>query len=125
MSTLLSSAFLLAFIAMALTYPMYFLELSAFGKIMTRDHPDLVGQQPLSLSDSYRLLQRVQSGRFGGIQLSAEALLAHKRTKRLLYIAMSLFMVVLFIGLAEAVLSKPTGLAEQFMSGLALQQRTA
>jgi len=96
---------------MALTYPMYFLELSAFGKIMVRDHSDLVGQQPLNLSDSYKFLQHVKAGRIGDTQLSSEALLAHTRAKRLLYIGISLFMVFLFIGLTDAVLNKHVGRA--------------
>jgi len=111
MNTLISSIFLLALAAMAITYPMYFLELSTFGKIMVRDHSDLVGQHSLNLGDSYKFLQGVKAGRIGDTQLSPEALLAHIRAKRLLYIGMSLFMVVLFIGLTQAVLSKHAGRA--------------
>jgi len=111
MSTLTSIIFLLALAAMALVYPMYFLELSAFGKVMARDHSDLIGRQRLSLGDSYKLLQSVKAGQLGDSKLSSDALLAHSRAKRLLYVGMSLFMVVLFIGLTDAVLSKHVGRA--------------
>ena len=111
MSTLISSVFLLALAAMALVYPMYFLALAAFGKIMVRAHPELVGQQPLSLGSSYKLLEGVKSGQIGDTQLSGEALIAHTQAKRLLYIGMALFMIVLFVGLTDAVLSKHAGRA--------------
>jgi hypothetical protein len=90
---------------------MYFISLSSFGKIMVRDHSDLVGQHRLSLRDSYKFLQSVKTGRLGDRQISSDAALAHKRAKRLLYIGVSLFMVVLFIGLTDAVISKSAGQA--------------
>ena len=111
MSTLIGLIFLLAIAAVALVYLMYFIDLSTFGKIMVRDHPDLVGQRRLSLRDSYKFLQVVKAGRLGNSELSADALRAHSRATRLLYIGMALFMVVLFIGLTEAVLSKHAGRA--------------
>jgi hypothetical protein len=111
MSTLTSLIFLFALAAMAIVYPMYFVDLFAFGKIMVRDHSGLVGQQRLSLGDSYKLLQSIRAGRLGDTPLSSEALLAHSRAKRLLYIGASLFMVFLFIGLTDAVLSKHVGRA--------------
>jgi hypothetical protein len=111
MSTLVSLIFLLSVAAMALVYPMYFFDLSAFGKIMVRDHSALVGQQRLSLADSYKVLQSIKAGRLGDTPLSPEALLVHSRAKRLLYIGAALFMVVLFIGLTDAVLSKHAGRA--------------
>jgi hypothetical protein len=111
MSTLISLVFLLALAAMALVYPMYFLELSAFGKIMARDHSALVGPKRLSFGDSYKVLQRIRAGQLGSTQLSPDAQLAHSRTKRLLYIGASLFMLFLFIGLTGAVLSNHAGRA--------------
>ncbi|MCR6663801.1 MAG: hypothetical protein NVV60_11935 [Luteimonas sp.] len=106
MSTLISSIFLLSLVAMVLVYPMYFISLSAFGKIMVRDHSDLVGQKCLSLRDSYKFLQLVKTGRLGDRQISPDAARAHSSAKRLLYIGMSLFMVVLLIVLADSVVSK-------------------
>ncbi len=111
MSTLISVVFLLALAAMVLVYPMYFISLSRFGKIMVRDHSDLVGQQRLSLSDSYKFLNSVKTGHLGDRKISADAALAHTSAKKLLYVGMSLFMVVLFIGLASAVISKSAGQA--------------
>ncbi len=111
MSTLASIIFLSAIAAMVIAYPMYFIELHAFGRIMARDHPDLVGQQSPDLGGSYKLLQRVKSGQIGALDLSPEALLSHASAKRLLYLGSSLFMVVLFMGLTDAVLSKHVGRA--------------
>jgi hypothetical protein len=111
MNTLSSLIFMLALAAMALVYPMYFIELSAFGKVLVRDHPDLVKQQCLSFNDSYKLLQAVKAGQLGNAALSADVLLAHSRAKKLLYIGMLLFMVVLFIGLTDAVVSNSGGQA--------------
>ena len=111
MSTLANIVFLSALAAMVIIYPMYFIELHAFGKIMVRDHPDLVGQQNPDLSSSYKLLQRVKAGQIGALQLSPDALLSHASAKRLLYLGSSLFMVVLFMGLTDAVLSKHVGRA--------------
>lgn len=111
MSTLISLIFLLALAAMVLVYPMYFISLSAFGKIMVRDHSDLVGQQRLSLRDSYKFLQSVKAGRLGDRQISSDAAIAHTSAMRLLYAGMSLFMVVLLIGLTDAVISKSAGQA--------------
>ena len=111
MSTFASIILLITFAAMAVVYPMYFIELSAFGKIMVRDHSSLVGQQRLSLGESYKLLQSLRAGRIGDSHLSPDALLAHSRAKKLLYLGMSLFMIVLFMGLTDAVLSKSVGRA--------------
>ena len=111
MSTLTNIIFLSAVAAMVIVYPMYFIELHAFGKIMARDHPDLVGQQSPDLGGSYKLLQSVKSGQIGASLLSPDALLSHASAKRLLYLGLSLFMVVLFMGLTDAVLSKHIGRA--------------
>ena len=111
MSTLTNIIFLSAVAAMVIVYPMYFIELHAFGKIMARDHPDLVGQQSPDLGGSYKLLQSVKSGQIGASPLSPDALLSHASAKRLLYLGLSLFMVVLFMGLTDAVLSKHIGRA--------------
>ena len=105
MSILISLVAMLALVGMALVYPMYFLDLSAFGKIMVRDHSDIVGHQRLSLGDAYKLLQQIRAGRLGEVSLSAEALAAHSRAKQLLYVGTLLFLVFLFIGLTDAVLS--------------------
>ena len=111
MSTLTSFIFLTALAAMIVVYPLYFIELSTFGKVMAREHPDLVDGRRPDLAGAYRLLRRVKAGKLGHAPLSPDAALAHARVTRCLYIGMSLFMVVLFIGLTDAVISKHVGRA--------------
>ena len=106
MSTFISLVFLLALAAMFIVAPMYFFDLSLFGKVMVRDHADLVGRHRLSLTDAYGYLKKVEKGHLGDMPLSSDAVLAHSRAKKLLYVAMGLFMVVLFTGLADAMRSK-------------------
>lgn len=98
--------FLGSLISMVVVYPMYFLALSSFGKIMRRDHSDLLGQDSGSFPDAYRILQKVQDGRLAGVQLSPDALSAYSTARKLLYLGAALFLVVLFIGLADSVISK-------------------
>src|SRR5215204_1839092 len=98
--------FLASMVAMVIVYPMYFLELSAFGKIVKRDHPDLLGRVDSSLATTYGILNKVKDGQLDGTILSPEAVLAHSRAKRLLYIGASLFLAVLFTGLWDAMISK-------------------
>lgn len=98
--------FLVSLASMVVVYPMYFFELSGFGKVMRRDHPELLGAGDNNLADVYGILNKVKGGQLGGTTLSPEAALAHSRAKRLLYLGATLFLVVLFIGLTDAVLSK-------------------
>jgi hypothetical protein len=111
MSTLINLIFLLSIAAMLIVYPMYFLELHAFGKIMARDHAGLIGKDRLDLNESYKILQDVKEGRLVDSSLSPDALDTHKRATRLLYIGAALFLIVLFIGLTHAVLAKQVGRA--------------
>ena len=97
---------LISLASMVVVYPMYFFELSGFGKIMRRDHSDLLGGGGNNLTDAYGILHKVKGGKLDGVTLSPEAVLAHSRAKRLLYLGATLFLVVLFIGLTDAVLSK-------------------
>ena len=77
---------------------------------MRRDHSDLLGGSGNNLAGAYGILHKVKSGELDGVTLSPEAALAHSRTKRLLYLGAALFLVVLFIGLTDAVLaSKASG----------------
>ncbi len=91
---------------MVVVYPMYFLELSGFGKIMRRDHSDLLDGGGNNLAGAYGILHKVRDGQLDGTTLSPEAAIAHSRTKKLLYLGATLLLVVLFIGLTDAVLSK-------------------
>jgi hypothetical protein len=106
MSIFFKILFLVSLASMVVVYPMYFLELSGFGKIMRRDHSDLLDGSGNNLAGAYRILHKVKSGQLDGVTLSPEAALAHSRTKRLLYLGATLFLVVLFVGLTDAVLSK-------------------
>lgn len=98
--------FLISLASMAVVYPMYFLELSGFGKIMRRDHRELINGSSNNLADSYRILRKVKNCQLDGVMLSQEAALAHSRAKRLLYLGISLFLVVLSTGLTDAMVSK-------------------
>jgi len=108
-NTFISVIFLSALAAMVVVAPMYFFDLSLFGKVMVRDHGDLVGRHRLSLSDAYGYLRKIRGGQLGEVPLSPDAKLAHARATKFLYVAMSLFMMVLLIGLADAMLSKHGG----------------
>ena len=98
--------FLVSLASMVVVYPMYFLELSGFGKIMRRDHFDLLDGGGNNLAGAYEILHKVKSGQLDGVTLSPEAALAHSRARRLLYLGATLFLVVLFTGLTDAALSK-------------------
>lgn len=106
MPVIFKSIFLVSLAAMAIAYPMYFIELSSFGKIMRRDHPNLLGRGGNNFADTYGILHKVKNGQLDGVTLSPDAALAHSRTKKLLYLGATLLLVVLFIGLTDAVLSK-------------------
>lgn len=54
MNTVISAIFLVVLLAMVFVYPMYFIALSSFGKIMARDHADLVGGQRPGLRPTRR-----------------------------------------------------------------------
>ena len=111
MSTLANLIFLLALAAMFVVYPMYFIGLYGFWKTMIRDHSDLVGQQRINLVAAYSALQSIKNGRLANSQLTPDALAAHSRAKRLLYLAMALFIVVFFFVLTDALLGKNFGWA--------------
>lgn len=109
MNTFFNLLFLLSLGSMVIVYPMYFFSLSDFGKAILRDHPSLLGLGGANLNESYRLLQSVKAGQLSGVPLSAEALAAYSRAKRLLYVGATLFLIVLFIGLTDSLLSKHAG----------------
>lgn len=100
------AVFLISLAAMVAVYPMYFMQLSAFGKIMLRDHPDLLNGRGKNSAEIYAILNKVKDGQLDGVALSPEALLAYSSAKRLLYLGTALFLVVLFIGLTDALLGK-------------------
>lgn len=97
MPTVLKAVFLLAFASMFIVYPLYFVELSAFGKLIRSEHP------ALEVKGNYLSLMRVSNGELDGVKLSAAALKAGALAKRWLYVGMSLFSVVLLVGLADSI----------------------
>jgi len=113
MNAFFGLVFLAAFLSMVIVYPMYFLELSNFKKIILRDHADLIRSSlivgkssDIDMGDAYKILQRVKDNHLDGVVLSPDAATSSKYAKRLLYLGMSLFMLVLFLGLAESLISK-------------------
>lgn len=111
MRTAIQAVFLLAIVGMPIVYLMYFFVLNDFkNKLITlnKDAWDrFVGiGAPQNLENAYRALQQSSKGQLAGIALCDEVMLARKEAARLLYVAMSLFMLVLAVGLTEAVLNK-------------------
>ena len=112
MTALLPAIFLLAFIAIVPLYAMYFSSLLSFGKEFQRLHPDLyaqlVGADPPSFftpSRTYRLFRVVQAGKDVGQSLDPALLAAYRSTRKYLLLGLSCFMVLLFAGLTESVIS--------------------
>jgi len=112
MSTLLQLAFLLALIAIVPLYAMYFSSLLSFGKDFQRLHPDLyaqlVGTDPpsfLSSSRTYRLFRAIQIGKDISEPLNPALLLSYRNTRKYLLLGLSCFMVLLFAGLTESLVS--------------------
>ena len=113
MNSFFGLVLLAALLSMIIVYPMYFLELSNFKKIILRDHSDLIKSSltvgrsaDIDMGDAYKILQRVKDNHLDGVVLSPDAVTSSKYAKRLLYLGMSLFMLVLFLGLAESLISK-------------------
>lgn len=101
MLTIFKAVFLLALASMFIVYPLYFFRLSAFGMIIRQEVPaGLTGG--FGLSAAFRALMRVKDGKLDGVALSSAALRSHSSVKKLLYLGASLFLIVLFIGLADS-----------------------
>jgi hypothetical protein len=113
MKLFLDVLFLISLFSMVIVYPMYFIELSNFRRILLRQHSDLlkvnetgITTSNFDLSGAYRVIKGIRNEKFAGVLLSAEALRSHKHTKNLLYLGTFLFMTTLLLGLAEAIISK-------------------
>ena len=106
MSTFISAIFLLCLAGIFIVYPMYFYFLYEFKKLLNRNHPEVwshLGSKKSDLQTTYRALHLSKSGNIDHIQLAAEVLVVRKWAVRSLYVGMSLFLVVLAIGLFESV----------------------
>lgn len=105
--------FLLALVAILPLYAMYFSSLLDFGKEFQRLHPSLyvqlVGAGPpsfFSSSRTYRLFQAVQTGKGLSEPLDAALLSTYRSTRKYLLLGLSCFMVLLFAGLTESLISE-------------------
>lgn len=100
--------FLLAALGMVLVYPAYFYMLNEFWHRLRQDHPMLWEARRTralagSLQVPYKALREVKQGELDGVRLSDRVASSHRPATILLYTGMMLFMVVLFIGLYDAV----------------------
>ena len=100
MPVFFKAIFLLALASMFVVYPLYFLELAAFGKLIREELPARAGGS--GLAAAYKALKLVKHGELEGVALSEAARSSHTRAKRLLYVGASAFLLVLFIGLADS-----------------------
>ena len=96
-----NAIFLLAFASMFVVYPLYFMELAAFGKMIRKEHAAYADKEG-GLATAYQALNLVKDGELEGVALSKAALSSHTRAKRFLYVGASAFLLVLFIGLADS-----------------------
>ncbi len=115
MSFIFNILFLISLFSMAIVYPMYFIELWNFRRILEIQHPGLLkanetkgAPSSFNLSGAYRVLKSVGNGKVAGVSLSVEALRSYKHASKLLHLGVLLFMATLLLGLAEAVISKQT-----------------
>lgn len=101
--------FLLGLPAMFVSYPMYFMELNAFKRVLKIENPEAWdhAKRRFTLSElevAYRVLSASKDGSFQGNALSPAVMKARRIAVRWLYISMGLFMVVLFMGLAASLI---------------------
>ena len=106
MHPILGLVFLICAAGILVVYPMYFIELANFKRLLLRDHAGLVSQRLRASSwiDSaatYKILQSVESTSLDGEPLSPEAAASYFYARRLLYTGSALFMVFLATGLWE------------------------
>jgi hypothetical protein len=107
MVTVLALIMFVCFLAALFVGIMYFQNLAAFGRVLETDHPDMIqrvrvrGVIPLSRSKAaYRILSGVKNGAYQGIALSSSAMEKYLGARRLLYIYMVLFLVLLAVFLS-------------------------
>ncbi|MEJ1095431.1 MULTISPECIES: hypothetical protein [unclassified Pseudoxanthomonas] len=109
MKTLISALFLLSFVSMFVVYPLYFYYLNEFGKRISLHHSDVWNRllertSGTSLGAAYRALRLSRDGNIDGAKLSSETLRIRRSAVFYLYLGMSLFLIVLAIGLGDSVI---------------------
>lgn len=62
-----------------------------------------VAFKTIGLSAAYKVMWRIKNGELDGVKLAPEACRSCLRAKKLLYIGVVLFMVVLGIGLVDSI----------------------
>ena len=99
---LLTIVVAIAFPAGFIAAAMYFVSLNNFGRILESEHPHILPQMRESnvlpqtrFALLYNVLSQVKDGAFRDVRLSQATIDACSSAKRLLYIGMSLFLVVL------------------------------
>lgn len=100
--------FLLGLIGMVFSYPAYFFFLFEFKRLLKRDHPEIWSQRGGvammgELQVAYKALRDVKGDLLDGVHLSGEVVSAHRAATILLHVGLSLFLIVLFLGLFESV----------------------
>lgn len=111
MKTLVGAIFICAIFGMLIVYPMYFYALNQFKRKLIELNQEAWGRLPkrysnLGVQSAYQALQVSRNGHIGDVQLCAEVMAARSRAARLLYVGITLFMIVLGIGLTESVISR-------------------
>ncbi|UXL29813.1 hypothetical protein [Stenotrophomonas maltophilia] len=110
MLAIFETIFVLALLAIVPVYIMYFTALHYFGRALADKHPDiyarLIPHEMTGLSGSYLALQALQKDKPLLATLNSSVQDQFQSTYRYLLIGMSGFMVMLFAGLASAVISK-------------------
>ena len=107
MHPILGLVFLTCAVGILIVYPMYFIELANFKRLLLRDHAGLVTRRlhrpsPIDSVETYKILQSVKSNSLDGEPLSPEAAASYFYARRLLYTGSALFMVFLATGLWES-----------------------
>lgn len=102
MPIVFKAIFLLSFGSMAIVYLLYYIELSAFRRMILQHHPSLM-QADGGLSAAYKVMRSIKDGELDGFKLVPEANLTSLRAKKLLYAGMVLFLIVLGIGLVDSI----------------------
>lgn len=111
MKAVVGAIFICAILGMVVVYPMYFYALNEFKRKLidlNREAWDSLQSRrfELGVQSAYQALQASRNGQIGDVRLCAEVMEARRRAARLLYIGITLFMIVLGIGLTESVISR-------------------
>lgn len=111
MKAVIGAIFICAIFGMLIVYPMYFYALNEFKRKLiglNQEAWERLSKRHfgIGVQSAYQALQLSRNGHIGDVQLCAEVMAARSRAVRLLYAGISLFMIVLGIGLTESVISR-------------------